>query len=533
MPAPYSILVVDDEPVNIDVLTGLLKKDYRLLVAKSGERALETARKGQPDLVLLDIMMPGMDGYEVCRRLKADAATRDIPVIFVTAMDQAGDEARGFEVGAADYLAKPVSAPVLRARVKTQLALVQGRRKLQAAYATIKAQNERMEAELNLGRDIQMSMMPQDFPDISRNERFSLYACLEAAHELGGDFYDFFYLGDDRLCFCVGDVSGKGVPAALFMAVSKTLVRSAARRSTSTAAVLDRVNVSLSADNDGCMFVTLFLAVCDLRSGVVTCTNAGHNPPFVIGLDGGIRRLDARHGPVAGALEGVAYREEQVRLEPGETLLLFTDGVTEAASEDGELFSGARLENHVQQVAQPDPEALVKSIVSAVHDFEGAAEQADDITVLAFRYQGGQGSGDAPVTERERWQGLRSSATVIAWFEAFADTHALDEAVRRRVKLVLDELLANALAYAWPGSPTGAVEVEMQLTRGELVITLADDGVPFNPLQAPRPDVRQPLAERRPGGLGIHLSRELMDGLSYQRSDGWNRVTLRIRLGGS
>jgi len=423
-----------------------------------------------------------------------------------------------------------VSAPVLRARVKTQLALVQGRRKLQAAYATIKAQNERMEAELNLGRDIQMNMMPRDFPDISRNERFSLYARLEAAHELGGDFYDFFYLDDDRLCFCVGDVSGKGVPAALFMAVSKTLVRSAARRTTSTAAILNRVNDNLSADNDGCMFVTLFLAVCDLRSGVVRCTNAGHNPPCVIGMHGDIRRLDARHGPVAGALEGIVYREQQVRLEPGETLLLFTDGVTEAASETGELFSGARLENHLQQAAQPDPAALVESILSTVHDFEGAAGQADDITVLAFRYQGGPGSGAAPVTVSRRWQGLRSSAAVIAWFEAFADAHALDESVRRRVKLVLDELLANVMAYAWPDSPVGAIEVGLEMRRGELVITLADNGMPFNPLQASRPDVHRPLTERKPGGLGIHLTRELMDALSYQRKSGQNIVTLRTRL---
>ncbi|MFQ5644321.1 MAG: response regulator, partial [Thiogranum sp.] len=262
MPVKHTILVVDDEPVNIDVLAGLLKQDYRLIVATDGERALKVAHSGNPDLILLDIMMPGMDGYEVCRRLKADTSTRDIPVVFITAMDQIGDEALGFEVGAADYLTKPVSAPILRARVKTQLALVQGRRELQAAYATIRMQKERMEVELNLGRDIQMSMMPQDFPGASGNENFSLYARLEAARELGGDFYDFFYLDESRLCFCVGDVSGKGVPAALFMAVTRTLIRSAAQGTPSTATILDRVNETLSADNEGCMFVTLFVAVC-------------------------------------------------------------------------------------------------------------------------------------------------------------------------------------------------------------------------------------------------------------------------------
>ena len=154
MAKQQKILVVDDEPINIDVLGGLLKQDYRLIVAKNGERALKAALSGNPDLILLDIMMPDMDGYEVCRRLKADESTRDIPVIFITAMNQTDDEALGFELGAADYITKPVSPPILRARVKTQLALVQNRKQLQAAYATTKTQKDRKESELNIGRDI-------------------------------------------------------------------------------------------------------------------------------------------------------------------------------------------------------------------------------------------------------------------------------------------------------------------------------------------------------------------------------------------
>ena len=337
------ILVVDDEPINIDVLGGLLKQDYRLIVAKNGERALKAAHSGNPDLILLDIMMPGMDGYEVCRRLKADESTREIPVIFITAMNQAGDETLGFELGAADYITKPVSPPILRARVKTQLALTQSRKELQAAYATIKMQKDRMEAELNVGRDIQMSMMPQDFPEGPGCESFSLYARLEAARELGGDFYDFFFLDESRLCFCVGDVSGKGVPAALFMAVTKTLIKSAAAGNQSTAAILTRVNDTLSADNEGCMFVTLFVAVCDVHSGEVTYTNAGHNPPYITGANGNTVRLGTRHGPVAGAMNDIAYREDAVVLKPGDTLLMFTDGVTEATSTSSELFSEVRL----------------------------------------------------------------------------------------------------------------------------------------------------------------------------------------------
>ncbi|MFQ5643451.1 MAG: ATP-binding protein, partial [Thiogranum sp.] len=242
-------------------------------------------------------------------------------------------------------------------------------------------------------------------------------------------------------------------------------------------------------------------------------------------------RLDARHGPVAGAMEGVAYREDTRVLEPGATLLLFTDGVTEATGAGGELFSEARLLDLLPHAARPGSAPLVDEVIASVHAFEGAAEQADDITVLAFRFQGERLPGSRPVTVSKTWHGLQASDAVIAWFETFADTHALDDPVRRKVKLVLDELLANVMAYGWPDSPVGAIEVGLKLRRGDLVITLSDDGVPFNPLQASRPDVQRALSERKPGGLGIHLTRELMDELSYRRSADRNIVTLRTRPG--
>ena len=530
MERQQKILVVDDEPINIDVLTGLLKKDYKLIVAKNGERALKAAHSGNPDLILLDIMMPGMDGYEVCRCLKADEATRDIPVIFITAMNQTDDEALGFEFGAADYITKPVSPPILRARVKTQLALTQSRKQLQAAFAIIKTQKDRMEAELNVGRDIQMSMMPQDFPRGPGCESISLHACLEAARELGGDFYDFFFVDESRLCFCVGDVSGKGVPAALFMAVSRTLIRSAAESSQSTAAILTQVNDTLSTDNEGCMFVTLFVAICDIHSGAVTYTNAGHNPPYLIGENGSTVRLDNRHGPVAGAMNGISYREDVVVLKPGDTLLMFTDGVTEATNTSGELFSEARLVGLLGQSALQEVEPLLATILSSVHAFEGDAEQADDITVLALRFHGEQRANSQPVRAGKTWKGLRSTGEVIAWFEAFADAHALDDSIRRKVKLVLDDLVSNIISYAYPDSSVGSIDVGLELEHGEIAIRLADDGIPFNPLEESRPDVHRKAEQRDIGGLGIHLCRELMDDVSYQRHAERNIITLRTGL---
>ena len=530
MSKEQKILVVDDEPINIDVLTGLLKPEYALLVAKSGERALKAARTGRPDLILLDIMMPEMDGYEVCRRLKADAATRDIPVIFITAMNEVEDEATGLQIGAADYITKPVSPPILMARVKTQLALVRHEKKLQAAYAMIKAQKDRMAEELNIGRDIQMSMMPVDFPHAPDTTEFTLHARLEAARELGGDFYDFFFLDESTICLCVGDVSGKGVPAALFMAISKTLIRSSAENSRSTAEIITETNNTLARGNANCMFVTLFIAICDTRSGEITYTNAGHNPPYIIQADGELLRMDNRHGPVGGAMEGISYREDKVILHSGDTLFMFTDGVTEAQNIDEELFEEDRLVECLGQHGHDDVESLNNALMSHLHDFEHGAEQADDITMLSFRYLGQGAKFAEPVSAQKSWINLASTSDVNAWFDTFAEANHLDTKIQRKINMVIDDLVMNVISYAFNGEENDQVEVKLDLDENRLAITLTDNGKPFNPFEQEKPETDQSVEDRGIGGLGIHLCREVMDDASYQRSDEQNVVTLSVNL---
>ena len=526
MSKKQKILVVDDEPINIDVLTGLLKPDYALLVAKNGERAIKAARSGKPDLILLDIMMPDMDGYEVCSHLKADPETRDIPVVFITAMGEEADETRGLDAGAADYIRKPISPPILKARVKSQLLLVQHRQALQAAYAIIKSQRDRMEEELNIGRDIQMGMMPLDFPAAAKGQDFSLYARLEPAREVGGDFYDFFFLTDSVFCICVGDVSGKGVPAALFMAVTKTLIRSWVGNGESTADMLTHVNNVLSRDNENCMFVTLFVALCDVRSGKVTYTSAGHNPPYIVRRGSGLVRLDQRHGPVGGAMEGVTYRQDTVELQAGDTLLMYTDGVTEATNAAEELYSEDRLATLLGHAESIQPESLVNAIVDSVHEFEAGVEQADDVTVLAFEWRGAGAAANAAGVETRSWHKPGSTGEVIDWFDLFAATHGLDVAICRKVKLAIDDLLANVISYAWPDGEAGDIDVTLALADGKLTITLADNGIPFDPLSRETPDTTVAVDEREIGGLGIHLCLKVMDEVSYIRQENRNVVTL-------
>jgi len=377
------VLAVDDTPENLDVVKGILTPEYRIKAATNGEAALRIVEKQLPDIILLDIMMPGMNGLEVCRRLKADPRSADVPVIFLTAKDQTEDETEGFELGAADYILKPVNPPILMARVKTHLALKQSRDSLRETSAALARAKERMELELNVGRDIQKSMLPSIVP--ARPE-ITLCASMEAAREVGGDFYDYYMLGDDELCFCVADVSGKGVPSALFMAMSRMLIKSRASDDRMPAKVITRVNAELADDNPECMFVTVFFGVLNLRSGELRYTNAGHNPPLLRRASGAVESICDRHGPVAGIMEDVVYEESALTLQAGDVLLVFTDGVTEAMDLDEQLYGDARLLEAVQSLPGNGAQLMLDRVNASVEEFAAGAEQADDITMIAVQY---------------------------------------------------------------------------------------------------------------------------------------------------
>ena len=517
------ILVVDDERFNINVLVDLLKPNYKMMAAISGEQALKAANSNNPpDLILLDIMMPEMDGYEVCRQLKADVKTRDIPVIFVTAMGQAEDETKGLEIGAADYLTKPISPAVVEARVKTQLALKKNMEDLRKAYAIIESQKDRMQTELNVGRDIQLAMVPKDFP-VSNN--FSIDAILEPAREVGGDFYDVFNVDDEHVCFCVGDVSGKGVPAALFMAMAKTLIKSRASTDSSTASIVTHVNDELSEDNEGYLFVTLFVCILNTRTGKLMTTNAGHNPPYLKHADGSISALKHRDGPVVAAMEGYAYTEQHVQLTEGDTLLLFTDGVTEADNLDGVLFGDDRLEKLLSDWQGSSIEELTSHVVKVTHEYEGEDRQADDITVLAMNYHGHKET-DAHGFETEISNDLANIDLVNDEFMSFAKSNALPKKTTGVIRMVFDELLTNIISYAFGDDKQHKISIHVSMMNDSVVMVIADDGSPFNPFQMESPDTEASIEDRDIGGLGIHLVSEMLDQVNYQRKVNQNVVTL-------
>jgi phosphoserine phosphatase RsbU/P len=370
------VLIVDDVKANVDVLVQALRNDYKLSVALDGASALRSVEKNPPDLVLLDIMMPGIDGYEVCRRLRESEQTRDIPVMFLTSLEDVQNKARGFEIGANDYLTKPFEILEVKARVRS---LVRAK-----AYAD--AVREAREMELSIAREIQMGILPSDLSSCTTGTGLDIHAVLEPAQQVGGDLYDILRLGDDRVVVLLGDVSGKGIPASLFMAVTMTLVRSMARQYEHAEDILRHVSDELVTQNPRKMFVTMGCLVFDLKSRRVTCANAGHNSVVLLRNGEPPRFVFPATGMVAGLFPGNPVSGESLELEAQDTLVLFSDGVTEAFSKDEELFGNERLLGQLAEEPGQNACETVSSILRAVRKHAAGAAQSDDISIVAVRY---------------------------------------------------------------------------------------------------------------------------------------------------
>ncbi|MCA1784436.1 MAG: PP2C family protein-serine/threonine phosphatase, partial [Desulfobacteraceae bacterium] len=255
------------------------------------------------------------------------------------------------------------------------------------------AQKERIESELRIARDIQMGILPKLFPAFPDRDEFDIFASIQPAREVGGDLYDFFFVDDTHFAFLVGDVSGKGVPAAFFMAITKTLLKVMTTRETAPGTILERVNDDLARDNDSCMFVTLFLGILDLDTGTVEYACAGHNPPAIMTADG-VDWLPVFNQPMAGAMEGIAYTTRRIQLAHGDVIVLYTDGVTEAMNPDKELYSEQRFLQFLQGIwhtgsTRPDSTTVIREINTSITGFVQGAEPSDDITLLALTYTPG------------------------------------------------------------------------------------------------------------------------------------------------
>jgi sigma-B regulation protein RsbU (phosphoserine phosphatase) len=372
------VLLVDDAKANLDILVEGLKSDHKLSLAFNGEMALQVAARTPPDLVLLDIMMPGMDGYEVCRRLRQMPETADVPIMFLSSLEEVQNKTRGFEAGANDYLTKPFEMLEVKARVKSLL----------KAKAYSDAVKEQIASELRIARDIQMGMLPHDFIPVEEAYGVSFGAVLEPAREVGGDLYGVCAAGPERLVVFQGDVSGKGIPASMFMVRAISLARLLAREIAEPELILTRLNDELAADNPSGMFVTFLCAVFEPKSGRLTLANAGHCRPVLLPAGEATRWAVKNLGTALGFEPGLEFERTELTLHNNDTLILYTDGVSEAFNLEEECYGNDQLLTDAGGLAGQSAPAITASLLEKVRAFAGSAPQSDDIAILTLKANG-------------------------------------------------------------------------------------------------------------------------------------------------
>jgi sigma-B regulation protein RsbU (phosphoserine phosphatase) len=380
------IVIADDEP-DIELLVRqrfrkqIRDKSYSFLFAGDGSQALDLI-ESNPDveLVLSDINMPVMDGLTLIGKLKESHA--DVASVIVSAYGDMDNIRKAMNRGAFDFLTKPINFDDFEATVQKTL---EQHRILREATAT-RSRLTRIERDLDIAAEIQQSLLPHTFPPVVADAQFLIDASMHPAREVGGDFYDYIQIDDHRVGLVIGDVSGKGVPAALFMAMSKALLKAAAQAGGTPGECLQRTNDLLNADNRANMFVTVFYAILDLRTGQLDYASGGHNPPYHVQRDR-VVALPGTGGTVLGMIENLTYDSASIQLEPGDSLLLYTDGVTEAMNPDSSLFGEDRLEEILQRLGPVSPQLIIEGVFREVIAFAAGAPQSDDVTALAVQYR--------------------------------------------------------------------------------------------------------------------------------------------------
>lgn len=374
------VLLVDDIKENINILVQALKNDYKLGFAMDGESALAYAQTKSPDLILLDIMMPGMDGFEVSRKLKSDPRTKDIPFIFITAVDDVENKAAGFELGAVDYITKPFKIIEVKARVKTHLSLLVASRQLSK-------QNREMRHSLNLAKDVQQNLIPKSDPVITG---FDIAGRTIYCDETGGDYYDYIkmeQMGEDHLGIVVGDVSGHGIPSALLMASARAFLRQRASLKGEVSQIISDVNNQFCSDvRDSGQFLTLFFCCLNAREKQITWVRAGHEPAIFYDPKNEADILPHQVGGLPlGIKKDETYKESIQVMESGSIMVLISDGITETRNNNGEFYGKKRIEQLISEHKDLSSNQILNKVIESVELFQGSGSRHDDITIVVIK----------------------------------------------------------------------------------------------------------------------------------------------------
>ncbi len=389
----------------------------------------------------------------------------------------------------------------------------------------ITAERERIEAELSLATRIQKAMLPGRFPPFPGYPEFDIFASMDPAREVGGDFYDFFLIDNNHLCLVMADVSGKGIPAALFMMASKIMINNNAQMGKTPSQILEDVNDALCANNPVEMFVTVWLGILEISTGRLVAANAGHEYPVIKSSDGDFELLKDKHGFVVGGLEGMKYSEYELQMQAGSKLFVYTDGVPEAVDRMNNMFGTERMLAALNEDPEADPEDILAHVRGAVDRFADQTEQSDDLTMLCITYNGVI-EMDAHVLNIEA--AVEKLPEVQAFVGRYLDECSCSKKARMQIDIAVEEIFVNIASYAYaPETGMASVQVDVSGDPAEVTITFTDQGTPYDPLSKEDPDVTLSAEKRQIGGLGTFMTRKFMDQMLYRYENGCNILTLK------
>lgn len=379
----------------------------------------------------------------------------------------------------------------------------------------------RFDKDLEIAKQIQQSALPSVFPPYPNRKDFSIYASMNAAKEVGGDFYDFYLVDENHLAFVVADVSGKGIPGAMFMMTSKTLIKSFAESGLPVHEVLTNVNTQLCQNNEAGMFVTAWMGILDLQTGLIKFANAGHNPPLVKHKDGSYEFLKGKVNFVLAGMDMVKYKEQELQLQPGDEIYLYTDGVTEAHNSNNELFGENRLLESLNSTKGMSVEDICKKVKEDVDAFVCDAEQFDDITMLCVQ-----------LNEIDSYNGItvvpsmETVPQVAEFMETEMEKFEISPKISMKMLIAIDEIYSNIVRYS------GATEAIVSIKKSDntLKLQFKDNGKPYNPLDSKEPDITASAEDRSIGGLGIFMVKKMLDKVEYKYVDNYNILTLTKNL---
>ena len=387
------------------------------------------------------------------------------------------------------------------------------------------AAKERIENELQIAHDVQMSILPS-LDSIPKSSEFDLFALMSPAREVGGDMYDFFMTDENSLWLIIGDVSGKGIPAAFYMALTKTMLHMSSLSNSTPGEVLTAVNNEICRNNPYSMFITIFIARLNIKTGVLLYSNAGHNPPVIVQKNGGLLFMDERIGPACGMAHGIKYGNRRSRFSKEATLFMFTDGVTESINSSGCLFTEERLSEVLLSAADLNPREIITGTMQSIEAFAKDMPQSDDITMLAVKYHGMESdtshARNAHIYIENEPENIER---IHAFITDFCNSSGIKESVINDLNLIIEELFINICNYAYSDNRTHHIYISLSFDGTEITFSIEDDGKRFDPLAYNPQPYSESIDDIKIGGQGIRIVMTLSDSVSYEYKDGKNIIT--------